>query len=83
MLDKRPDLLHGPQDALIAYLVTEVIPTLRTVNRDTTANYYHKLRGEWSQAAGRQVQRCIAYGRIMGAPLTRGSRWNGQDLSRV
>ena len=45
MLDKRSDLLHGPQDALIAYLVTEVIPTLRTVNRDTTANYYRKLRG--------------------------------------
>ena len=45
MLDKRPDLLHGPQDALIAYLVTEVIPTLRTVNRDTTAKYYHTLRG--------------------------------------
>ena len=45
MLDKRPDLLHGPQDALIDYIVTEVIPTLRTVNRDTTANYYRKLRG--------------------------------------
>jgi hypothetical protein len=45
MLNKRPDLLHGPQDAFIAYLVTEVIPTIRKVNRDTTANYYHKLRG--------------------------------------
>ena len=43
MLDKRPDLLHGPQDTLLAYLVEEVIPTLRTVNRGTTANYYHRL----------------------------------------
>ena len=56
MLDKRPDLLHGPQDALIDYLVTEVIPTLWTVNRDTTANYYHKMRegvesGSWQASA--------------------------------
>ena len=28
MLDKRPDLLHGPQDTLLAYLVEEVIPIL-------------------------------------------------------
>ena len=44
MLDKRPDVLHGPQDTLLAYLVEEVIPTLRTVNRGTKANYYHRLR---------------------------------------
>ena len=50
MLDKRLDLLHGPQDTLLAYLVEEVIPTLRTVNRGKTANYYQ------SRAAGRQTQ---------------------------
>ena len=38
MLDKRPDVLRGPQDTLLAYLVEEVIPTLRTVNGGTTAN---------------------------------------------
>ena len=56
MLNKRPDLLHEPQDALIDYLVTEVIPTLRTVTRDTTSNYYHKMRegvesGSWQASA--------------------------------
>ena len=56
MLDKRPDVLHGPQDTLLAYLVEEVIPTLRTVNRSTTANYYHSLRegvklGSWQANA--------------------------------
>ena len=43
MMDKRPDLLYGPQDTLLAYLVAEVIPTLRTVSRDTTANYSDRL----------------------------------------
>ena len=56
MMDKRPDLLHGPQDNLLAYLVEEVIPTLRTVNMGTTANYYHRLRegvksGSWQANA--------------------------------
>ena len=56
MLDKRPDVLHGPQDTLLAYLVEEVIPTLRTVNGGTTANYYHRLRegvksGSWQANA--------------------------------
>ena len=56
MLNKRPDVLHGPQDTLLAYLVEKVIPTLRTVNRGTTANYYYSLRegvksGSWQANA--------------------------------
>ena len=56
MMDKRPDLLYGPHDTLLAYLVAEVIPTLRTVSRDKTANYYHRLRegvesGSWQANA--------------------------------
>jgi hypothetical protein len=44
MRDRRLDLLYGSQDTLLAYLVAEVIPTLRTVSRDTTATYCHRLR---------------------------------------
>ena len=56
MMDKRPDQFYEPQATLLAYLVAEVIPTLRTVSRDTTANYYHRLRegvesGSWQANA--------------------------------
>jgi hypothetical protein len=55
-MDKRPDLLYGSQDTILAYLVAEVILTLRTVSRDTTASYYHRLRegvasGSWQARA--------------------------------
>ena len=55
-MDKRPDLLYGSQDTHLSYLVAEVIPTLRTVSRDTTASYYHRLRegvesGSWQASA--------------------------------
>jgi hypothetical protein len=56
MMDKRPDLLYGSQDTILAYLVAEVIPRLRTVSRDTTANYYHSLHegGGVNQLAGKR-----------------------------
>jgi hypothetical protein len=44
VIDKRLDLLSGLQDVLLGCLVIEVIPTPRSVSRDTTERYYHKVR---------------------------------------